>query len=153
MAGQNLVIEDKNRLQSLWRRVHEPRFVTAIMFVWYVIAAAVATYSFFNPPSSLEGQFGSTAMKALLGLLAGGSIIGLIAVLPGWHFMERLAVVANFIAGGLYLSIVLGLHFQMPAGNRLLQALMILGIMMHSCVIRWYRIKDRPYRAAYDVKD
>ena len=153
MTSPDLVIENKNRLQSLWRRVYEPRFVTAIMFVWYVIAATVAIYSFFNPPSSLAGQFGSTAMKALLGLLAGGSIIGLIAVLPGWYFMERLALVANFIAGGLYLSIVLGLHFQMPTGNRLLQALMILGVMINSCVIRWYRIKDRPYRAAYDVKD
>ena len=85
-------------------------------------------------------------MVALAAVLAFGGTVGAIAALPGWYWLERSAVLAVSLAAGLYLALVLVLHFT-TEGNRLLQAAFVLAVLLHQPV-RWVRIRTRPYRPA-----
>lgn len=134
---------------AVWRRVHEPRFVSFAYFVQYLILAAVGAYAVKSPPTSISGEIGERAMVALAMLLTAGGVIGAVAVLPGKYWLERFAVAATAAAGVIYVVIVLALH-QMSEGNRLLQAGIIACFLIHQGV-RWYRIKDRPFRPAPHV--
>lgn len=142
-------ISRENIFLRLWRRINEPRFVSIVSFVFYVVAFFVASYSFVHPPGSLVGELGEVTMRTLLALLTLGSGIGAIAVLPGWNYLEKIGIAANSLAMILYMFIVLTLHFTTP-GNRLLQSLVIFGLLVHACAVRWYRIKSRPYRPERD---
>lgn len=128
----------------LWKRVHEPRTISVLYFVQYLILAAGGAYALFNPPNSVAGQVGASTMSGLALVLAFGGTVGAIAALPGVYWLERTAVLSVALAAGLYLWIVLTLHFQQE-GNRLLQATFIaVGLLNQG--VRWVRIWERPYR-------
>jgi 4-amino-4-deoxy-L-arabinose transferase-like glycosyltransferase len=131
-------------LSALWARIHEPRAVSIIYFVMYTLGALAGLYSTANPPSSLEGQFGTMAMAALTALLTFGCTLGAVAALPGIYWLERSAVLSVALAALIYLSIVLVLHTQND-GNRLLQGWFVLFVLGMQGV-RWVRVSARPYR-------
>lgn len=131
-------------LRSLWHRVHEPRVIAVAMCVGYVALAVGGASALLNPPTSIEGQIGATAMATLAGLLTFGGVIGAVAVLPGRYWLERNAVLAIGVAVSIYALIVATLQVTSTSGNRILQ-LSILLFAAAGLVVRWQRIKDRPY--------
>jgi hypothetical protein len=131
-------------LRTLWAKVREPRVISVVYFVMYTAGAGAGVYATITPPSSIEGQIGSTAMTALTVLLAFGCMLGAIAALPGIYWLERSAVTSIALAAAIYLAILGTLHAQQP-GNRMLQAwfvLFVLGMQL----VRWVRVRERPYR-------
>lgn len=130
----------------LWLRVNEPRKISTYYFVAYVILAAVGAYAFISPPGTIAGAIGDTAMALLSALLVVGGVIGLIAVLPGKYWLERLGVMSISLASVIYLFIILTLHTTTP-GNRLLQAGYVAFVLLLQGV-RWERVKERPFRPA-----
>jgi len=134
------------RLRVLWAKVHEPRVISVVYFVMYTAGAGAGVYATIAPPSSIEGQIGSTAMTALTVLLAFGCTLGAIAALPGIYWLERSAVTSIALAAAIYLAILGTLHTQQP-GNRLLQAWFVLFVLGMQAV-RWARVRERPYRPA-----
>lgn len=131
-------------LRRVWQKINEPRVISVAYFVMYALGACAGVYATISPPSSIEGQIGSTAMTALTVLLAFGCALGTIAALPGIYWLERSAVTSISLAATIYLVILMTLHAQQP-GNRLLQAwfvLFVLGMQL----VRWVRVRERPYR-------
>lgn len=133
-------------LRALWLRVNEPRSVSVIYFLMYAIGVPAGLYATINPPNSLEGQIGSTAMTALTVLLTFGCALGAIAALPGIYWLERSAVTSIALAAVIYLVIVATLHVSQP-GNRLLQAWFV-AFVLGMQAVRWVRVRERPYRPA-----
>ncbi len=131
---------------TLWLRVQEPRSVSVVYWLIYVILGAGGLYALVEPPSSLEGEIGIVAMSMLASLLVIGGTVGAIAALPGWYWMERFAVGAVASSAAIYLVIVVILHFQQPTGNRLLQAAFVASLMLTQWP-RWVRVRARPYRS------
>ncbi|MFJ2518643.1 hypothetical protein ACIOWF_06695 [Cellulosimicrobium cellulans] len=132
------------RVAALWAKVHEPRVISAAYFVMYAAGIGAGVYATINPPTSIEGQIGSTAMTALTVLVTFGCILGTIAALPGIYWLERSAVTSIALAAGIYLFILATLQLQQP-GNRMLQAwfvFFVLGMQL----VRWVRVRERPYR-------
>ena len=127
-----------------WGRIHEPRVVALMYFLGYVGFLLGGIYAIANPPTSLQGETGAGAMYALAGLLSFGGLIGSIAALPGTYWLERSAVLAIGLAGVIYGGIIIGLHIT-SSGNRLLQFAFIWFVLCLQ-VIRWFHIRDRPYR-------
>lgn len=130
-------------LLAAWRRVREPRVIALCYFVAYLLLAGGGASALTNPPTSIEGAVGDTAMTTLALLLAGGGALGVVAVLPGWYWLERLAVIAVALASGIYAAVITTLHVTQP-GNRLLQLSLVIfvGILQ---AVRWHRIRERPY--------
>lgn len=131
-------------LRALWARVHEPKAVSILYFVMYTLGVGAGLYATVNPPASIEGQIGSTAMTALSVLLTFGCALGSLAALPGVYWLERSAVASVALAATIYLGIVLTLHTQ-QGGNRLLQAWFV-AFVLGMQAVRWVRVRERPYR-------
>lgn len=130
-------------IAGLWHRVHRPRVIAVAYFAAYLILAGVGIYALIRPPTSIEGTIGAFSMVVLATLCAFGGIVGAVAVLPGRYWLERLAVIAIAVATVIYAAIILSLQITAP-GNRLLQFGFIgyAGLMQ---LVRWHRIKERPY--------
>lgn len=127
-----------------WNRITEPRVIALALFIQYIVFSATGAHAIFEPPTSIEGEVGQSAMAMLAGLLIFGGAIGAVAALPGIWWLERSAVLSIGLSALLYLVIVLYLHFNQP-GNRLLQAAFVMSVLLHQ-VVRWVRIRDRSYR-------
>lgn len=131
-------------LAALWARVHEPKAVSIIYFAMYTLGAIAGLYATLDPPRSIEGQIGTTAMTALAVLLTFGCVLGAIAALPGVYWLERSAVASVALSAATYLGILLALHTY-EGGNRLLQSWFVIFVLGMQAV-RWVRVRERPYR-------
>src|SRR5690606_19047926 len=131
-------------IRTLWLRITEPRIIAIVLWLQYMIFAAVGTQAAFDPPASIEGEVGANAMVLLARLLVFGGTIGSVAALRGIWWLERSAVLSIGLSAALYLIIIIGLHLTEP-GNRLLQAGFVASVLLHQ-VVRWVRIRDRSYR-------
>lgn len=133
-----------NLLLRAWRRINEPRTISVLYFVSYLVFTAAGVNALVTPPNSIQGEIGATAMTMLASLLVVGGVIGSIAALPGMYWLERFAVGAVASSALIYLLIIVTLHFT-STGNRLLQAAFVSSVLLHQGV-RWVRIRERPYR-------
>lgn len=132
-----------NLLRRAWQRVHEPRVVSMLRCLMYLVLLGGGLAAIVHPPTSLEGEVGTLAMTALATLLAFGGLLGAIAALPGAWWLERTALLAIIAALMIYGLVVTIMHVQ-GTGNRLLQLSMIAAVIL-SQAIRWVRIRGRPY--------
>lgn len=131
------------RVQRLWLKVHEPRTVSVLRFLMYLGFLFGGLSAVSNPPSSIEGAIGQSAMLTLASLLAFGGFIGAIAALPGIWWLERVALLAIIMSATIYGTIIATLHIQ-GDGNRSLQLSFVFAVIL-SQFVRWARIKERPY--------
>ncbi|RLV54839.1 hypothetical protein D9V41_14715 [Aeromicrobium phragmitis] len=131
-------------LARAWHRINEPRTISVLYFVSYLVLTAGGVTALVIPPTSLEGEIGATAMTMLASLLVFGGSIGSVSALPGIYWLERFAVGAIASSATIYLLIIVTLHFT-STGNRLLQAAFVCSVLLHQGV-RWMRIRERPYR-------
>ena len=133
-------------LRRLWLRVNEPRIVSVLRFLMYVVLLIGGTSVIFSPPTTMENALGQGAVTGLAVLLCFGSTLGAVSALPGVWFIERLGLVAISSALAIYGGVVFQLHLLGP-GNRLLHLTIIIALIL-SQAVRWVRIKDRPYDPA-----
>ena len=134
-----------NPVVRLWRKVNEPRVISALHAITYFVLMSVGLYALVNPPKSVEGSIGEFAMNLLAGTLAAGGAIGVPTSLSGIWWLERTATALVMLSSSIYLMIILTLHFtSTTGGNRLLQAGYVFTVLtLH--ITRWYRVKQRPY--------
>lgn len=138
-----------NQLIRLWERVNEPRTISVLYFVQYVVLASAGLWALAVPPMSLEGEIGTVAMNSLAGILVFSGVLGAVAALPGIYWLERAAVLGVGWAALIYLWIIVSLHFTTD-GNRMLQAAFVAIGLLHQGV-RWVRIHERPYRPVDEI--
>lgn len=133
-------------LKNLWGKIQEPKVITVVYFIMYVLLTVGGVAALVDPPTSIQGEVGQASMILLAGLLAFGGGVGAFAVLPGVWWLERTAVLSIGLSLVLYGFIVIALHFT-SSGNRVLQFTVIgaLGLLQ---IVRWHRIRVRPYDPA-----
>lgn len=132
-----------SRVRRLWKKVHEPRTVSVLRFFMYLGFLTGGLSAVGNPPSTIEGAIGQSAMLTLAALLAFGGFIGAIAALPGIWWLERVALLAVIMSATIYGAIIATLHIQ-GTGNRTIQLSFVFAVTL-SQFVRWARIKERPY--------
>lgn len=135
-----------NVLKILWGKIREPKTISILVSVAYLIGAIGGITVFLETPKTLEGAMGLYAMNVLAGALVLGGLVGTPSSLFGIWWAERIAISAVALATLLYLTVVLSLH-TMESGNRLLQATFIFVVLL-SQLARWHRIHLRPYDPA-----
>lgn len=133
-------------IRRLWLKVREPRVVAVVQCFVYLGLVGGGVSALLWPPNTLEGAVGSQAMFLLAVLLTAGGGIGAVATLPGWWWLEQVALSAVTSAALIYALIVAALQVE-STGNRLLQFSFVVAVL-GSQIIRWVKIRRTPYDPA-----
>lgn len=128
---------------SLWNRIQEPRLVSVVQTLIYVLCFFGGLSTLTDPPRSIEGAFGNgiTLAWGLFALI--GGFMGVYAAPTGKWLIEKPAIIACGTAIILYAGIVINLHFT-STGNRIPQIVFILIGLLHF-INRYWRIKPYSY--------
>ena len=132
--------------RRLWLRIHEPRAVAVLHAVAYVAILVGGVWSLTHLPPTTTQDVGNVAMTLLVGMLAAGSAIGAVAVLPGWWWLERYGVMLIMGALGAYVLIV-ATTLTATLSDRMLGMSLIVALICH-LIVRLVRIWERPYDPA-----
>ncbi|WP_156532908.1 hypothetical protein [Cellulosimicrobium sp. I38E] len=132
-------------LQGLWGKVQEPKVVTFLHWIAYMVALGVGLSALVDPPSSVAGELGPVLTTIWAGFIILGGVLGVFATLPGVWWLERAAVIACITGLAVWVMVVVTLELTIPDGNRWPQAgaLTMLALLL---AVRWFRIR----RYAYD---
>jgi hypothetical protein len=121
----------------LWGRVAEPRVLRVVQGVAYLVLLIHGLVFLFDLPPSYEGFLGTVTSTAFAGFLTGGGLLGLLGVLPGAWWLERLGIIALWVALSTYIVVVLTLG----AGSVVALATPIVVFLMF--VTRWLQERMR----------
>ncbi len=132
-------------MRALWATVQEPKVVTVLHWVAYLVALGVGVSALLDPPSSVAGELGPLLTTIWAGSFILGGTLGAVATLPGIWWLERAGVIACVTGLAVWVMVTVVLELTIPDGNRWPQAgaLTILGLLL---AVRWFRIR----RYAYD---
>lgn len=134
-------------LRKAWDRVTRPRHVKVIYLVIYALSAGIGVVTLLNPPQTIAGEVGPALTNVWAGLFILGGLVGVVTVLPGWWWAERLLGIAPIMIGlAIYLSVVTVLHWQAldTGGSRATQIGIIL-LAASPFILRFFFIKEYSY--------
>lgn len=134
----------KTILSRAWSSIREPRVVTLIQTLIYLLCAAGGLATILWPPVSVQGQYGViiTAAWGWFALL--GGTLGVVSCPRGIWLIEKPALMLCATALALYAGMILSLHL-IESGNRLSQFFFVTIALFHF-IARYMRI----HRYAYD---
>jgi hypothetical protein len=89
--------------------IAEPRVIRIIQFGIYIGLIYVGIYVLFAPPSSFENVLGQQLVTIFGGFVAGGAVLGAVAVLPGIWWLERAGILSLVTGLSLYAVIAVSL--------------------------------------------
>lgn len=93
----------------LWMKIQEPRALSVIYFLAYLVISVVGLAVAIDPPRTIQNSIGHGLMIGWGGLLLLGGILGAVTVLPGVWWLERSAAIACMTAIVIYGATVAGL--------------------------------------------
>lgn len=123
----------------LWLLLREPRVVTALSTVAWLLISAAGTWALIDTPASIASQLMWPLTLTWGGLLGLGGLLGATGCLTGWWWVERAGIIGAVGGAVTYAAVVVSMHITQP-GNRGPQALVILALAL-TLAIRWYRIR------------
>ena len=124
---------------ALWLLLHEPRVITALHLVGYLILTAGGTLALISPPSSIQAEWGPLLTSLWGGALLIGGAIALVSTPRGVWWGERIGITILIVGLLMYASIAVFLHVT-ASGNRLPQV-GVIAYAIVSLLVRWIRIK------------
>lgn len=116
--------------KRLWRLLREPRRVTAIFGLMWLIVIALGLSALLSPPVSITAQIGPHLTMAWASFMLLGGPIGFFACVilrtpPWWRWLERIGIIAAGTGVAIYLGLVIYLGLSAATGSRLVQALFV----------------------------
>lgn len=127
---------------AVWLSIHEPRVKKLLYSVSYAIAVTVGVVTLLRPPTSIETPLGPTLTTIWAALILAGAVGALLAVFPGWWWLERIGILLVCTGALIYLGVVITLHVQSgPESSRLTQAGVILGFCWSFSAARLWEIR------------
>lgn len=119
---------------SLFMRIAEPRVIRVMQFGVYASLLVTGISMFIEPPHIFRSVVGLILVYVFGGFVTLGATLGLIAVLPGIWWLERVGIIA--LCTGLAMYIVISTSIAVSfVGFSLSMALLITFIQ------RWAEIK------------
>lgn len=116
--------------------IAEPRVRRIMYFGIYAGLAIAGTTVFFKPPAAIEHILGGTVLILVFGsFIVAGSVLALVAVLPGIWWLERAGLVSVATGIGMYTLTLLFL-----GASPIVVVLPIVIILI--CALRWLDIKE-----------
>lgn len=124
------------RVLKLLRKITEPRFASVSYFFIYALMATGGLLVIIEHPGLFVNVLGKMQTYWFGGFVTFGGLAGAVAVLPGWYWLERLAIYG--IATGLALYGVVTTSVGITATGLLFSLAFIWGF-----IVRWNQIRTR----------
>lgn len=105
------------RARRLWESITEPRHLKAFYLGVYIVTTGIGVVTLVNPPNSVEWQLGWFLTTFWATLLLVGGIGGMVSVLPGYWWVERLSVWLAISGAGIYIAIIIGIQLAAAPGS------------------------------------
>ena len=99
----------------LWESITEPRHLKLAYLGIYALTTLLGIVTLLHPPISAEGPMGATMATVWACTYILGGVVGMITVLPGWWWAERiLALLPIGLGMVMYLAGVLWHYWGGP---------------------------------------
>lgn len=115
-------------------KIAEPRGIRLMQFAIYACLAFASIGVISDPPSTFQSVLGSRLVYVFGGFILFGSAMGLIAVLPGIWWLERVAIILMGTGIGMYVVTISSL-------NASVVNLAVSTSLMITLIQRWTEIK------------
>jgi energy-converting hydrogenase Eha subunit C len=92
----------RNFAMNLYLKIAEPRVIRIMLFWLYVIMLLAGLATMGRPPSRFEGVLGVTLVFIFAGFIFIGALFALVAVLPGFWWLERVGLILLISGMGIY---------------------------------------------------
>lgn len=122
-------------MRNLFKMIEEPRVARIMQLIIYCIFLTVGFYTLSDKPDRLENVIGVFLLSLFSCFIIVGAIIGVISVLPGIWWLERVGLI--FLISGLLMYFVMIVY----ADASLTGTLIVLIMIISKCQ-RWFEIKD-----------
>jgi len=131
-------------MKKFWGAVQEPRVITVLAWVAYLIVGLIGVSAMAHPPASIHWVLGSALTYVWATFLVLSGVIGALTTLQGVWWLERAAVLLAVGGAAIYATVVVTLQAQGAEGNRLPQSGFILVTIIFFAT-RWLRIHKYSY--------
>lgn len=133
-------------LGRAWAGLTEPRHMKLAYLLIYVTTVTIGVVTLVAPPQSIAGEIGPVVTVVWASLFIVGGLVGMVTVLPGWWWAERLLAIAPVLLGlAIYLAVVIALQAQSDAGSSRLTQLGIIVLASAPFAIRALVIREYSY--------
>lgn len=131
--------------RDVWEKIVSPKHMTLAYFCIYAVTVIGGLVSVFIPPVTLQYELGPALTVIWGSLILLGGITGLVSVLPGWWWLERLGIVLAVTGIGIYFAILVYIQLEIysspyAAGSRWTQLSMTF-LAMSVFIVRWLFIR------------
>lgn len=133
-------------IRRWWGKITEPRKLRAFYAIVYGFTVALGFATLVAPPQSIAGELGPFVTEFWASLLLMGGFGGVLSVLPGWWWAERLSIFLIFAGLGIYLLVVFSLHLGARGdGSSRLTQLGVIALASAVFVVRLLLTKGMDY--------
>lgn len=94
----------------LYMRIAEPRIIRLMQFGIYICMIIAGSSVLYHPPEKFEGAIGVTMVYIFGGFMTIGALLGAIAVLPGFWWLERVGILSLITGLAIYVVIIMALN-------------------------------------------
>lgn len=126
---------------SLFLKIAEPRVMRLLLFGFYTCLGLYGLGILTNPPKGFEGVLGEALVITFSIFMLGGGAMGLVAILPGIWFIERVGLICLTTAMLIYIVVVAALHLS-PV-NYCIPSAFIFAFALRWMWIRWAQFAPR----------
>lgn len=138
-----MICRARRWLLSSYSRLHEPRVISAVYGLVYIVSLAVGIYNLFDPPRTIsEAADNPYLLYLTTGSIAFGGLTGVITILNGKYWQERYS--AGFLVGGLTMYWWVSFWLAVSGSGSRWMSLMTTTFAAILVALRYYWIKERP---------
>lgn len=117
-------------IRDLWMRVQEPRVVTTIQTLEYLVLTILSgAATLIHPPQSITAAIGPGAMLTVGIMMLVGGTIAVAGTPGGYWWLEKIGITALLGGASVYLSTVIYLDIT-GSGSRLMQISFIIVVIL-----------------------
>lgn len=126
--------------RRIWLLIREPRVITALTGLMWLIVTGIGVAALASPPLTIAHKIGPWLTIYWGSALLLGGVLGLVGCLPGWWWVERSGIAATATGISIYLAVLIMLMAQAGTGSLLVQTGFVLLALL-ALVVRWMRIR------------
>jgi hypothetical protein len=131
----------RSRIPRFLLLIAEPRIANILQFFVYLSLLTAGLTAFVDPPTLTLAILGPALTGMWATFLTFGGLIGAVAVLPGWWWLERVGLIAAGAGLLIYGVILLSLQSVETGSSNYFPALAIACAFLFAQAMRWNQIR------------